>query len=516
MMPSLNESRKFFLKTKPWHTKLLVFLAGATLTAAFAPTHLFYLAFLCPAVLLRSILNSRPSRATLHGFLFGLGFYSTSISWIFNALNHYGEIPVISAVLFTLLFIMACAAFPALTSFLFARFFPRHRTNAILFAFPVLWIFSEWMMTWVLTGFPWMFIGYSQIDSPLRGFAPILGVYGVSLVTLICSSCIVLLFSRPHRWRVLLLAATLLIIGQALTYKEWTTPSGPATQVSLVQGNIMPANKWNKAAVKQHIDIYRNATEQHWNSKIIAWPETAVDGFENDFNKQLNPIREKAKQHNTAILTGIATSDTLGHDYTSIIVMGNGYGEYNKRHLVPLGEYVPLRSLLELLPTSWIPDLPMNDYSPGARHQANLFAAGVWVSPFLCYEIAYPELVRESVRENHSQAELMLTGSDDAWFGRSLAAPQHLEIGQMRSLETGRDQLFVANNGMTAIINSQGKVTAVAPRYIRTVLSGSVTPRAESTPWLSFGPWLLWLIGLIIIFEARRGQSTINKKMSQK
>lgn len=510
-----------FVRT-PLFSNVLALIAGALLALAFAPINFFPLAIFCPAILLLLWLNADPKLSFWQGFLFGLGFFGVGTSWVFVSIHEFGNTNIVISLFLTGLFISVLALLFALQGYIFAYLTGRsaHRkaieeqanqlfpnlnlenwttiTITSLFIFPALWVVFEWIRSWIFTGFPWLFLGASQLTSPLRGYMPIVGEYGVSFLVTLSSGLLVLIllsFKTFSRWPIYLFGLVFIwVAGFLLVSVQWTKPIGQPVKTSLIQGNIPQQMKWDPAYLQMILERYSQLTQNHWDSRIIIWPEAAIPLLQNEAQGFLDPIEQAAKNHHTAFITGIPIKDGFFY-YNAVLALGDGHGVYYKRHLVPFGEYVPLDSFLRGLIGFF--DIPMSNFSAGQWNQPNLQVAGLTIAPFVCYEVAYPQLVLSTL----PQANLLLTVSNDAWFGHSFASNQHLQIAQVRALETQRYHLFSNSTGLSSIITPQGSLQAMAPAFQTTVLTGLVEGRTGSTPfiWLGIRPILILMISFIWI-----------------
>lgn len=489
---------------------IIAILSGAMLTFAFAPFSLFPLAILSPALFLGLLLSLNPKQAFLRGWLFGLGFFGTGVYWVYISIHTYGDASIPLAGFITIVFIAILALFPALNGYLLSRYFPLNDNKKIIYAFPALWVLCEWIRSWIFTGFPWLLLGVSQTNSPLKGFAPVFGVYGVSLAVLITSSvCVsIILKQQKLRWNLLILA---LIWGDAayLSTYSWTKNSGNPIQVSLVQGNIDQGVKWSYDQITPTLDHYQALTSPHWDSKIIIWPENAVPLPLPEASDFIEKMNVEAKNHQATLITGIPVKHPEKNAYyNAVIAVGHDLGFYLKQRLVPFGEYTPFPQLLTRLMDKF--NIPMSNLTPSESFSPPLNIQGIKIAAFICYEIAYPE----QVLQNDSDIDMLLTVSNDAWFGRSIAQAQHLQIAQMRALELARPVLFVSNNGITAIIKSNGVIKNSIKPFETAVLTDSVQPMNGKTPWQRVGmdPVLLLLISFF--FYSIRSQRKQRKKAS--
>lgn len=484
-----------------------IFLIGSSLTLAFAPFDIWPLAIICPALLLLLWENISPKEAFYRGAFFGLGFFSSGVSWVYISLHDYGQANAALAGVLTFLMIVVLLSYIAISGYLFNRFFPNKNISRYLLAFPSLWVLGELAREWVLTGFPWLFLGYSQLQTPLAGLVPIIDVFGTSWI-LAATAGLLVLFIRlianwnkpiirnqqfPNRWLIpsSISIIALWVCGFMLMDVRWTQPDGEAIQVSLIQGNIPQTLKWQADQAEKSFNTYRELTEQHWNSQLIIWPEAAVTLFSTQSEDYLEELDNAAKTHQSTLITGIPIQEN-NRFYNGMIALGNGSGTYLKRHLVPFGEFMPFRFLLVWL-ENYV-QIPMSDFSRGERYQPLIQANGIPIAAFICYEIAYANEVLDALPEG----KLIVVLSDDSWFGKSIASAQHLQISQMRALETGRYVLMSTNDGITAIIDAFGKIQAIVPRFEETVLTGKVQPMSGSTPWVHMGVYHPVILAMLL------------------
>ena len=463
----------------------LGFFAGALTVFGFAPFHLFPLPMLSLALLF--VLWQRaatPKDAAWQGLLWGLGFFLAGVSWVYVSMHDFGGMPAPIAALATLLFCAYLALYPALAGWLFARFrsgIPWR--DALLFA--GVWTLSEWLRGWLFTGFPWLALGYSQApESPLAGFAAVLGVYGVGFIAALLAALILSL--RRHAAVIIVL----LLCGQLLQHKEWTEATGAPLTVSLLQGNIPQSLKWQPERLPQSLDTYARLAREH-PAQLTVLPETALplflDQLPRDYVHQLTA--------NGSVLAGVAMrSGNGGYTNAAVALTAGQPQSYAKSHLVPFGEYVPpgFSWFLALM------NIPMSDFSAGAKRQEPLSIAGQRVMPNICYE----DLFGEEIIRALPAATLLVNLSNTAWFGHSLAQPQHLQISQLRALETGRTMLRATNTGMTAVVRRDGVVAAVLPAFTSDALTLAVQGYTGMTPYARWGNMLIVLIALISLLPA--------------
>ncbi|MDR1662399.1 MAG: apolipoprotein N-acyltransferase [Azoarcus sp.] len=486
---------------------LLAPLLGAASVAAFAPVGWNLLAFLTLGglcLLLGASVDGRASirEGALIGWLFGLGFFLTGVSWIFVSLSTFGGMPAPVAGLATLFFCAAMALYPALACALFARSAPPPGWRRCL-VFAALWTLAEWLRGWLLTGFPWLAIGYSQTPpSLLAAWAPIAGVYGVSLLTALAGACLVELLR--DEWRLSRISAALIVIilfggDMLLSGFKWTTPQSQPLSVALLQGNIAQDDKWRPEKLEESLLAYYTLMREH-PARLTVLPEAALPMFLVDAPQDyLDALGQLAARQDGDILFGVVTGDRSRYANSVVRLGASETQRYDKSHLVPFGEFTPPGF-------AWFMDLariPMSGFTPGGERQPPFLVDGRKIAVNICYEDAFGEEIIRALPE----AELLINVSNMAWFGDSLAPAQHLQIARMRALETGRMILSATNTGITAIIGADGKVQAALPPFTRAALSGEVMAYAGSTPYARWGngPAVVAAF-LLLVFAHRRGK----------
>lgn len=474
-------------------------LAGATVPLAFAPFSLYPLVLVSLLVLWRALAGRPPRSAALIGFLFGAAQFAAGTWWLYTSLHVFGKAPwLITFPLMALLFCIM-GAYVAALGWLVARWAPADDlARAALLAGA--WVILEWLRGWALSGFPWLSLGYSQIQGPLAGYAPVLGVYGVTLAVVFSLLCLVRL-RDDLRWTAPLLACWLL--GAVLYRVDWVTADLEPKTVALVQGNVSQDEKWDVTHLIPTMDRYWELSEPHWDVDIMVWPEAAVPAllhrYEDTFLAELATL---ANATDTALVMGALRreGELAGPErpryYNSVIAVGQGSGVYDKRHLVPFGEYFPVpdrvREWLRLL------SLPYSDFDTGIDDPPPLQLAGVPVAPSICYEDAFGAEQRSVA----ARSGMMVNVSNDAWFGTTIAPFQHLEIARMRALESGRPLIRATNTGLTVVTDQRGEVVARAPQFEPTVLRAEITPTRGRTPWLLGGNLPALLLALALCLPA--------------
>lgn len=459
-------------------------LLGAVGVLGYAPFGLFPLPILALAALYALLREETPSRAFARAFLFGLGHFLAGVSWVYVSLHEFGHMPAALAALATFGFCAYLALFPA-AALALARH-PRLSSSVrwLVWA-PALWAAMEWLRGTLFTGFPWLALGYAQAPySPLSGYAPLLGVYGVSWLAAFSAAAAALLFApgRTRRGQVGLIAALLAVwvAGFALQNVNWTRPTGEPVTVTLLQGNVAQELKFEPDRLLATLDDYRRMILES-RARLIVTPETALPlFFEHIPPDYLDKLAEHGRANGGDVLVGLPIREPDGRYYNAMLSLGSAPSQtYAKAHLVPFGEFVP-RGF------GWIVNylkIPLSDFSAGPANQPPLQVAGQRVAINICYEDVFGEELIHALPE----ATLMVNVSNDAWFGRSAAPWQHLQISQMRALETGRWWLRANNTGITAILDEKGQVRDLLPPFEQASLNGKAQGMEGLTPYAYWG-----------------------------
>ena len=465
-------------------------LLGAAGVLCFAPFELFWLAPLVWAGFFWLLTTEdSPAQAARTGFAFGLGFFLCGVSWVYVSLSVFGGMPWWLAGPAAFLFCAVLALFPTLAGAAFQRWQPAAFWRQALW-FAALLATADWLRGWVFTGFPWLALGYSQTPpSPLAGWVPLLGVHGLSLLVALISASLL-------RWRQgLALAAALSAIGLGLAQIEWTAPSGPPVRVALLQGNVPQEMKFRPEAFFKTLALYERLIDEH-PAQLTLLPETAFPVFLQQLPQDyLDRLHQLAARQNGVIVFGAITGDTGNYFNSAASIGASPMQVYSKQHLVPYGEFIPPGF-------DWFmayANIPASSFSRGPLDQPPLAVAGQRVAIDICYEDVFGEEIIRAL----PAAGILANLSNTAWFGRSLAQPQHLQIARLRALESGRPMLRATNTGMTAIIAHTGEVEGVLPPFVSDALTGEVQARSGLTPYARFGNLpavaLMLLCGIVAI-----------------
>ncbi|NTS78405.1 apolipoprotein N-acyltransferase [Catenovulum sp. SM1970] len=505
---------------------ILVFILGCLSPLAFAPYHFWWLPILQFAGLFYCLESQKHSDTKL-AFFFGLGWFFSGVNWVHISIDMFGGMPWLVSMLMVLLLAAYLALFPVLAVWL-ARYLGQHNHTRLLII-PFTWLLAEWLRSWVLTGFPWLSVGYSQLDGPLNALFPIVGEFGVNFVLIALIAWSVYLLKHKHRFvfksdhRAKLIAAGLfgLVIVTVLShfyspYKE----TNKQVALALVQGNIEQSNRWQPENMMPIVRKYMALSEPHYaDADIVIWPEAAipiVEPYAQDILNQLDPI---IAANQAALITGIIDYHQRTASYFNALVtlglkqsadeLGHyQYGHDNrfaKHHLLPIGEFVPFQSLLRKIAPIF--DLPHSSFKRGEYVQDNLIAKGYSLLPAICFEIVFAEQIAANLKD---ETDFILTVSNDAWFGDSVGPHQHLQIARARALEFAKPVVRVTNTGITAIIDANGDIVEQLPQFEDGVLTQRLAlPEGKSlyAQWQNKPMYYLMLLAFIAFVFRRYRQS---------
>jgi apolipoprotein N-acyltransferase len=466
-----------------WKWLILAPLFGALMTLSFAPYNYAVLAWVALVFFYAACNTQTPKNAAWSGYLFGLGLFGSGIWGVYVSVHDYGGASPLSATLLTALLVALWALFLALTAYWTAKIARLTAYWLRVSAFALLWVSVEYFRGYgLLNGFPWLQIAYSQIDTPLAGYAPLAGVFGVGF--LLAAAAAITAEVWRHRGYIFGVLAVMAIVagGWGLQKVAWTHAIGEPITVTLLQGNIDQAQKWQANQRLNTLRLYHRLTEQHWGSDIIIWPETAIPAFLSEVKDLfLFPLAAQARANGSDLVVSLPIEGTGGEYYNSVMALGRTEGVYHKQHLLPFGEYLPLQPL-----SGWVLDqleIPLGDFAAGSDQQTLLRAGGYPFITTICYEDAFGELVARQA----GQAAFLVNVTNDAWFGDSPEPYQHMQMAQMRALETGRYLLRATNTGVTGFVAPDGHIAKQAPLFTTVAVTDTVVPMGGTTPYARFG-----------------------------
>jgi len=509
-----------FNKRLPKWLYLLVLIAGALAVFAFAPFNIYPLAWFSPAILFYALSRAETKKHYFYlGWIYGIGLFGAGASWPFYSMYFFAHAPLALAITGTALFVIIVAMLSTgLFGLLASLFRDRPLFGRLLLFYPVAWVFVEWTRSWLLTGFPWLYLGNSQIDTFFAAYAPISGVLSVSLTSVLIAGALLSFFIGNSVSRTVQIEAN--AVSQSVSYKaeveerfgssvrilsaliivflvvssialekiNWTEKKGDAFKVSVLQSNISQQEKLKTTNLIAHIKLYQEMTKKSRQSDLIVWPETSLfDTFGNHLESVILPLQESLKDTGKAILIGgFFINENQGVENSVLALTADNREIYSKRHLVPFGEYIPLIDYV-----SWLGDwIPRSNIAAG-KNNGTLSVVGETAQMTICYEDAFGSEVIQSLPES----TLLINVTHDGWFTGSLEPEQHMQIARMRSLETGRYMVRATTTGPSGIINEKGEVLATAPTYTRKIITHNVQPFSGTTPYARWGNWLI--IGIL-------------------
>jgi apolipoprotein N-acyltransferase len=487
---------------RAWLHPLAALAAGGLTVFSLAPVGLWPLQILCVGVLAALLgPTMRHRRAFLLGWCYAFASTTAATYWLYTSLHTFGGMAAPIAAAAVLVLAAAMAIYGGLAaaglSWLAQRI-DAGRGLKLLVLFPACWMLQEWLRGWLFTGFPWASSGYAHASGALSGYAAIIGVYGLGGLAAMLGACLALL--RRTKLPALLVLAVLLA-GFGLRQIEWTEAHGKPVTVRLLQGNVPQEMKFAPEQVQATLTLYENMIRSA-SADLIATPETALPLLLQQLPEDYLPrLQDYAEESGSNILVGVPVSDSPREYANSILGMrpsGRAFDDkpgdgarslyrYDKHHLVPFGEFIPTgaRWFVNLM------SIPLGDFTRGALLQAPFAVRDQLVMPNICYEDLFGEEIADQIAAPYlagtPQPTILLNVSNIAWFGDSIALPQHLQISQMRTLETGRPMLRATNTGATAIIDGHGRIVSQLKPYTRGTLAAEVQGMSGWTPYILMG-----------------------------
>ena len=473
-------------------TSFLFFLLGVAFTLVFAPFNLYILTSIFMMPVFFVCLRSTPKQAAIYLFFFGFGHFLSGVYWVYISIHTFGNAPFWIALLLMFGLVVLMSSYFYLAGYLIS-WLVSGQSSLLILVGPSVWVLFEWIKGWIFSGFPWLSIGYSQIDTFLSGWGPVLGVYGVSWFLLFSSTAFLHFYLKKRYFSALSIILLPYLFGALLLSYSWTEDLDQPIAISIIQGGISQDLKWKNEQLPKTMDLYLQATLNTENDSFVIWPEVAIPASLDQFESYVDLLQKHLKRTNKKLAIGVLEKDESStHSYNSMMFLdGENRQFYRKRHLVPYGEYFPVPNFVR----QWMrmQGLPNLDLLKGEDNQELIeFKERVYLATAICYEIAFGSEQLYAFPE----ANILLNISNDAWFGNSIAPHQHLQITRMRALETGRYLIRSTNNGISAFINPQGRLQKRSGQFEFEILSSYVQARIGLTPYVMFGNWPI----IVIIF----------------
>ncbi len=482
---------------------LLYLVMGAVFVLGFAPFGYWPLSLIAMAVLFNGWLSCNKVDTAIISFSFGLGQFLGGVSWIYVSMVNFGNLPPVLAVIAVVLVGIFLACYPLLAGLLFAwGKSPSLTVNALCIA-PVCWILLEALRGFLFTGFPWLLLGYVSIDTWLVGFAPMGGVLLLSFILSALAGAIVLVWRSVMRKQFtqliipLGLSLVLVVGGFWLGHVKWVKPTGETLKLGLIQLNIPLDLKWQAGQQGEILDRYLAASSAvKDDADLIVWPEGALPLLHNQIpSSYLQHMDGLESKLLFGTLERRQLTDNTDTDLFNSMVLRDQNGEqfYRKQHLVPFGEFFPLKWLLSGLLAKL--QVPMSNMTSWPGTQAHLNVNGIKLLPTICYEDAFPE----DWRVGAESASALINISEDAWFGDSIAPHQRLEMGRFRAIETGREMIRVSNSGLSTVIRTDGSFKQISPQFEAVAMLDEVHGYTGTTPYVKWGRLPLFFLCFIVL-----------------
>ena len=481
---------------------LSALLSGSALVLAFAPAGLWPIA---PTTLLLFYLllqRRTPLQAALIGWTFGLGYFGFGVSWVYHSLHIFGGAAAYFAVVLTAFFVLVMSLFPALVAWAYTRLLHRDVDGGTrlsdIFLFASLWMLSEMIRGTLMGGFPWILIGYSQTTGPLGSLAPVIGVYGIGFMLMISTLSLKTIFrpvSATSQVAGLGVLAGVILISLWANTASFTTPKQQALGIRMTQANIAQSVKFEPDRLSRSLDEYLQLSVENLpdNINLVVWPETAIPARFDRVESYIEPTVSALESRDVDVLAG--GFERAGQaSYNAVKQLGGAQQTYRKRHLVPFGEYVPLRGFIELF--SEFIQIPGTDIARGEGPHVPLNVASELIGVSICYEDAFGEEMRALL----PSSTVLVNVSNDAWFGEAVAPHQHEQKARMRARELGRPLIRVTNTGISSAITHTGDIIGRIPQGTSGYLDIMVTPRFGTTPYAQTGNLPLQVgAGLVLV-----------------
>ena len=437
-------------------------------------------------------------------FFCTLSFFTSyafvTINWIEFVMADFGKIPSALAYFVVLLFCAFYIALPyALANTVAYKISHKKKSIYVMCFVPVAFILSDIFIYYFLTGFPWTYIGYGFVDSPLKNYAPITGVLGINLfVYLLCSA---LSLSVYRKYLFFPVAASILIVAVFLEGSSFVKRTEEPVNVVLVQGNVEQSVRNNGSNIRYILAKYWSLTaDKIKQDSLIIWPESAISYPYEYIPNFISDIDTAFKDKGATLITGTLSYKSSAEVYNSIITLGNSHKEgtqiysYNKRALVPFGEVVPFASLLRPLGSIFV--IPNSSFCYGKTKQEPISTQKYSYTPAICYEAIFSDMIA-SLDSDRTNGIVML--SVDSWFGPTKGPVQHLNIARMRAMELQKPMLRATNSGITAYIDEHGKVVDLLPSDVEGVLETPFYPVYGQTVYSKIGNNFTYILSVLLL-----------------
>jgi apolipoprotein N-acyltransferase len=480
----------------PFTFYLLPAFSGLLLVLIQPPISLFFLAYVSLIPLLHSLKQGKRYHNFLSGFVCGVVSYLGLVYWVVVAMNRYGGINMFLSSLILLLLVLYLSLYSALFA-LSVPYLEEHISLPSYISAPIIWVLLEYLRSTALTGFPWSLLAHSQHPwLHLIQAASVTGTYFISFL-IVSVNCII---HHAIKRKVLPLAFTSVILAffaASIVFgvTQLTNRDEERYTAAIIQGNITQDIKWDDSARAKTIKIYYTKTlDSGKGNDLVIWPETALPLIYNEEKELSDLMAALPPRINAHVLFGTVSKDRTGRFYNSTYLLdkeGKVEGYYNKVHLVPFGEYTPLISYLPFLEKITATG---SGFSPGRSHDPAYTRLGR-IGILICYEGIFPYITNDTVRRG---AQVLVNITNDAWYDRTSAAYQHFAFYIFRAIETDRYVLRAANTGISAIIDSRGRVLAKTPIFEELVLRGRFAIKDTETFYVRHGDYFVPLAGLYL------------------
>jgi len=468
---------------------LLALFCGLLFPLGFAPFDYWPLTILSISLALYLVSEKAENNTFLLGLCYGMGQWGFGISWVYVSIHYHGNQGILNSFIITSLFVFFLSLYTGLTFYLIKRFRTSNKNFNYLIFFPVVWVTVEIIKAYLFTGFPWLIVGTTLAGTSMGGWIPILGTFGASILAVMISGSLVLIFeNKKMLWSPTLILVVILFSSFTFNKINWTKEIS-TIQASIYQPNLTLKKKWSSEGVRQTMGMIKSSISEAQEGEFIFFPETAIIFSKEDLYTWISDIEEEAKSKNISLISGIIAKSeqnpNLIERYNRIEGFGAIEGYYDKIHLVPFGEYIPLRNYLDKILD--ILDINLINTIPGEAFSL-LKADNIAISASICYEIAFSDLVRKTAKKSN----LLVTISNDTWFGASIGPEQHLEIAQSRALEHQKSLIRATNSGISAIIDRKGNIVSRQGFYEDKQIKQKVYIYEGKTPFSIVGNWFIY------------------------